>query len=50
MCSSSTMTVGYSAEMNLHVDHLSPTETEDGFEVSCLLGECGMSYGIEDDM
>ena len=50
MCSSSAITVSYNAEMDLHVDHLNPTETDDGLEVSCLLGDCGMLYGIENDM
>ena len=27
-----------------------PTATDDGFEISCTLGECAMSHAIEDNM
>ena len=50
MCSSSAITLSYNADLKLAVDGLNPTATDDGFEISCTLGECAMSHAIEDSM
>jgi len=58
-CSASDMTVSFNADLMLTFDNFdSPPALEsvtigelavDGYTVSCTLGDCGMSYVIEDD-
>ena len=38
-CSSSSMTISYNEKLKLLVDYLSPIPTNDGMQISCILGD-----------